>query len=861
MSSIIFKSKRGSDLRRWTLSSDAATFDGVLQHITELYSVPSSSILVRYCDDEGDWVTLSCQADLQEAISIVTSASLPLGTKAILRLDVSDIAEVAEPPAAEAKPAACAAQAHFEKEARKFEKEARKFEKEAEKAAKKAAREVEKVARKAGEEFQKQMGTALPELASALDQAAQREDLPAPMAAMMKHVAAAMTPRGTHEAVHHGVSCDVSGMAPIVGTRYKKRGENYDLCEAEFLKLDEQAKTLFIAIEHPQQIYRPRCGRVPEHVKPQARFVEHVNIPDNTEILPGTEFVKIWKLRNSGSDAWPASTCLIQVGGDRFEGDDCAHVSAVAPNAETEVAVSLVAPSEPGRYVSYWRLAVKGADGAVKRKFGQRVWVQVVIVREDGGIEFEESEQVVHHGVACDASDQCPITGPRYHKKGEDYDLCEAEFLKLSDQAKLAFECIAKPGDDPVDMDPAAPAEEPNEVQDELEARHGWDEATMMLVTNSPLAALIESVKSNMPTDQFAQFAATLEPLFAVPQERLEQCVNDAAKALEKMLKKTKPASLLETTQATVETILHKVNKAVNKAQAKLEAKVAKEEAKAAKKEADAAKKAAKAEAEAKKKAAKAEAKEAAKEAAKAEAEAAAKEAEAAKAAAEAEAEDAAKAEVPVTPRTVEDAMAEMGLEASDLSASMFAEIEGAVAENPVIVAPEPEPEPAPEPEPEPEPAPEPEPVVELPVVAEVDVATQQLAVQLANMGFEQDACLAALATTSNDLEAALTHLLEEAAEQERRGVPPMPIAEPAEPELLELPPVPMDMPADEVSDEEPTEAENWQSEWDDLLGELTEMGFEDETLNRSLIASTNGNIKDAVKELVEKERSARQQI
>merc|ERR1712070_1258399 len=92
----------------------------------------------------------------------------------------------------------------------------------------------------------------------------------------------------------------------------------------------------------------------------------------------------------------------------------------------------------------------------------------------------------------------------------------------------------------------------------------------------------------------------------------------------------------------------------------------------------------------------------------------------------------------------------------------------------------------------------------------------------------------------------------------ERRGVPPMPIAEPAEPELIELPPVPMDMPADEVSDEEPTEAENWQSEWDDLLGELTEMGFEDETLNRSLIVSTNGNIKDTVKELVKTERTMR---
>jgi len=52
-----------------------------------------------------------------------------------------------------------------------------------------------------------------------------------------------------------------------------------------------------------------------------------------------------------------------------------------------------------------------------------------------------------------------------------------------------------------------------------------------------------------------------------------------------------------------------------------------------------------------------------------------------------------------------------------------------------------------------------------------------------------------------------------------------------------------------------------WEAEWDDLLVELVEMGFEDETLNRSLLANSNGNVKDAVKELVEQERAARAQI
>jgi len=50
------------------------------------------------------------------------------------------------------------------------------------------------------------------------------------------------------EAVHHHISCDVSGMNPIRGTRYHLAGCNYDLCEAEFNKLAEEAKTKFDVI-------------------------------------------------------------------------------------------------------------------------------------------------------------------------------------------------------------------------------------------------------------------------------------------------------------------------------------------------------------------------------------------------------------------------------------------------------------------------------------------------------------------------------------------------------------------------------------------------------------------------------------
>ncbi len=52
--------------------------------------------------------------------------------------------------------------------------------------------------------------------------------------------------------------------------------------------------------------------------KLDARFVQDVTIFDGTELAPGTQFTKIWRLRNSGSLAWPQQTQLVHVGGDEM---------------------------------------------------------------------------------------------------------------------------------------------------------------------------------------------------------------------------------------------------------------------------------------------------------------------------------------------------------------------------------------------------------------------------------------------------------------------------------------------------------------------------------------------------------------
>merc|ERR1719313_1633327 len=89
----------------------------------------------------------------------------------------------------------------------------------------------------------------------------------------------------------------------------------------------------------------------------------------------------------------PPGTKIVFVGGDRMTSELTVPLSqpgAVAPGGEVDVAVDLVAPSELGRYLGYWRLT--GPYG--RRKFGQRVWCHVQVVDPSKPVDTLEVEDL-----------------------------------------------------------------------------------------------------------------------------------------------------------------------------------------------------------------------------------------------------------------------------------------------------------------------------------------------------------------------------------------------------------------------------------------------------------------------------------
>mmetsp|Transcript_132917 Transcript_132917/g.187811 ORF Transcript_132917/g.187811 Transcript_132917/m.187811 type:complete len:532 (-) Transcript_132917:8-1603(-) len=128
-------------------------------------------------------------------------------------------------------------------------------------------------------------------------------------------------------------------------------------------------------------------------VKYKARFVKDQSIPDGTILEPGQHFTKVWRMRNVGAEAWPVDTRLMLVGkqSDPLGSDSVVPIAETVPaGTEIDLAVPMVAPNEPGRYLAYWRLADSN-----ERKFGQRVWVEIVVATSSSESSATDDDAVV----------------------------------------------------------------------------------------------------------------------------------------------------------------------------------------------------------------------------------------------------------------------------------------------------------------------------------------------------------------------------------------------------------------------------------------------------------------------------------
>lgn len=82
-----------------------------------------------------------------------------------------------------------------------------------------------------------------------------------------------------------------------------------------------------------------------------------VNVPDNTIMSPGQDFIKTWRVKNTGACPWGAGYALVYAGyTDNMSGQFIAMTEVIQPGQEVEVSVQFQAPDATGEYLSAWTM-------------------------------------------------------------------------------------------------------------------------------------------------------------------------------------------------------------------------------------------------------------------------------------------------------------------------------------------------------------------------------------------------------------------------------------------------------------------------------------------------------------------------
>ncbi|KAF9433278.1 hypothetical protein BGZ76_009668 [Entomortierella beljakovae] len=142
---------------------------------------------------------------------------------------------------------------------------------------------------------------------------------------------------------------------------------------------------------------------------PDAIFVKDINLHDGTVIQAGSQFLKIWEMFNPGPNEWAKDTVVQFVGGDRMFTDADADVKLPSfkiplPGVGKSdcVTADLKAPSQPGRYISYWRLVEPSGE-----PFGQRIWCDILVEEySESGSDSVGSSVMIFPTVDCQDAPQ-----------------------------------------------------------------------------------------------------------------------------------------------------------------------------------------------------------------------------------------------------------------------------------------------------------------------------------------------------------------------------------------------------------------------------------------------------------------------
>jgi len=103
-------------------------------------------------------------------------------------------------------------------------------------------------------------------------------------------------------------------------------------------------------------------------------FINDISIPDDTAMAPGQTFTKTWLVQNTGGCAWQPGFKWTLISGNPMGGSTVTLSQSVAPGAQYQISVPMIAPNASGESVGTWKMS-----DANSTFFGQSVWVKIMV--------------------------------------------------------------------------------------------------------------------------------------------------------------------------------------------------------------------------------------------------------------------------------------------------------------------------------------------------------------------------------------------------------------------------------------------------------------------------------------------------
>ncbi len=106
----------------------------------------------------------------------------------------------------------------------------------------------------------------------------------------------------------------------------------------------------------------------------QLSYIADLTVPDGSTVTSGIEFLKEWRVRNTGTQPWTDGYALHFDSGEQMAGPDAVALPPLQPGDFGVVTVPLVAPQLSGRYRSTWK-----SRNAAGEPFGPGLYADLIV--------------------------------------------------------------------------------------------------------------------------------------------------------------------------------------------------------------------------------------------------------------------------------------------------------------------------------------------------------------------------------------------------------------------------------------------------------------------------------------------------